>query len=256
MSAAVLPAPGAARPPLTRLARVELRKLRDTRSGFWLLLSTLGLLAVVVIIVAIASEPADRTFADFATAALFPTGVLLPVVAILAVTSEFSQRTALQTFTAVPQRSRVLVAKALAILALGVAGTVAGVAIAAIVNAVTPAFGDADGSWAFGLDGFGQALLYEELTLLIGLGFGMLFASPAVAIVVYFALPTVFAGITAAFDSLRDLREWVDTSVAWTPLSEFTTNGGEWAKVLVSSGVWVGIPLLLGALLLSRREVS
>ena len=74
------------RRPRPRLTRVELRKLGDTRAGFWLLLiDARDQLAAVVIV---ASPPADRTFADFRHRGAVPDRrVLLPVVAILAVTS-------------------------------------------------------------------------------------------------------------------------------------------------------------------------
>ena len=50
-----------ARPSLARLVRVELRKMTDTRAGFWLLLVTL-LLALAGLILTIAFAPdEDRT---------------------------------------------------------------------------------------------------------------------------------------------------------------------------------------------------
>ena len=42
------------RPPLSRLTRVELRKMVDTRSGFWLQLSVAALIVLVVVITLIA----------------------------------------------------------------------------------------------------------------------------------------------------------------------------------------------------------
>ena len=70
--------------------------------------------------------------------------MLLPIVGLLLVTSEWSQRTALTTFTLVPERSRVIVAaKLLAGCALALAAVALCLALAAVGNLI------AGGSWDF-----------------------------------------------------------------------------------------------------------
>ena len=49
--------------------------------------------------------------------------VILPIIAVLSVTSEWSQRTGLATFTLVPHRGRVLLAKAIAAVLVALAAT-------------------------------------------------------------------------------------------------------------------------------------
>jgi ABC-2 type transport system permease protein len=127
MSTAVLPAPVQARgadrrPGLGRLTLVELRKMTDTRAGFWLLVSTALLTVAVVVIAGFEMEEQERTLKNFVGIATVPLSLLGPVVGILLVTSEWSQRTSLITFTLVPHRARVLVAKLLAGGALAVLG--------------------------------------------------------------------------------------------------------------------------------------
>src|SRR5205085_7896100 len=48
---------------------------------------------------------------DFISIAAYMTSFLLPILAIMLVTSEWSQRTALTTFTLEPRRTRVVLAK-------------------------------------------------------------------------------------------------------------------------------------------------
>src|SRR4051812_31003036 len=77
-----------ARIPLTRIVGVELRKMFDTRSGFWLMASIVitSVLATAAIIV---FAPHDQlTFDNFAAAVGAPMTVILPMIGILAVTSE------------------------------------------------------------------------------------------------------------------------------------------------------------------------
>ncbi|HEY6593030.1 MAG TPA: ABC transporter permease, partial [Asanoa sp.] len=107
-----------ARPGLGRLVAVELRKIVDTRAGFWMQLATVALTAVVVIVRLVAGDASDHTFASVLTVGLKPAAVLLPVAGILLVTSEWSQRTGMITFALVPVRSRIVLAKLMASLVL------------------------------------------------------------------------------------------------------------------------------------------
>ena len=104
---------------VTRLVKVELRKMFNTRSGFWMLIS-IGVLSVIATGAVIIFAPDSAvTYESFATAIGFPMSVILPMIAILAVTSEWSQRSGLTTFTLVPSRGRVIGAKAMATVLVG-----------------------------------------------------------------------------------------------------------------------------------------
>ena len=109
------------RPGLGRLVAVELRKMVDTRAGFWLQVATVALTALAVIVRSVVGDAADHTFAAVLDVGVKPAAVLLPIAGILLVTSEWSQRTGMITFALVPVRSRVLGAKLIASLVLAVA---------------------------------------------------------------------------------------------------------------------------------------
>ena len=147
------------RPGAGRLTAVELRKMVDTRAGFWLPLG-IGALTVVTAIVLMLTEPAHAhtfhhtLYVTPATAAR----CLLPVMGVLLVTSEWSQRTALTTFTLVPNRARVLGAKLAACLVVSVAALVVALAVSALAEAVSPGSG-AD-AWSLAPAMIPQAFLY------------------------------------------------------------------------------------------------
>jgi predicted nucleic acid-binding protein len=109
-----------ARAGLGRLVAVELRKMVNTRAGFWLQIAMVAITVVVVAVRSVVGDAADHTFAAVLDVGLQPAAVLLPVVGILLVTSKWSQRTRMITFALVPVRSRVLGAKLLASIVLGV----------------------------------------------------------------------------------------------------------------------------------------
>jgi ABC-type transport system involved in multi-copper enzyme maturation permease subunit len=258
MSTAVLPAPAAARAPdtrpgLGRLALVEVRKMTDTRAGFWLLLSTAALTVATAVILVLAAAEDDSTLRNFLSAIVQPASILMPIVGILLVTSEWSQRTAMITFTLVPRRSRVLVAKLLAGLALAVIAFLLCLLVAVVATAVGGA--DAAGTWSLPADLIGQFAISVAVSMLIGIGFGAVLLASAPAIVLYFVLPIVWAALGSIFMALRDAARWLDMSSTMAPMLEHTLSAAEWARVATSLALWMVLPIVLGFWRVARSDV-
>ena len=181
--------------PLSRVINVELRKMFDTRSGFWLMASIVitGLLTTIGTI-AFAPD-ADLTYYTFAKAIGFPMTVVLPIIAILSITGEWSQRSGLTTFTLVPHRNRVIAAKAVSSVAVAIASMLFAFVIGAIGNLVGTAIAGTDMVWDVSLAEGVNIVLGSLLCLLTGTMLGMLIRSSAGALVAYFVysllLPTV-----------------------------------------------------------------
>jgi ABC-2 type transport system permease protein len=250
-----LPETAAAPVPLTRLPLVELRKLADTRAGMWLLI-VIGFATVATSAILLGWAGDDEiTFTALYVFGLTPSAVLLPVLGILSVTSEWSQRTALATFTLVPARSRVLLAKVAAGVLIAIAATAATAILAAGANALAPAFGG-DGSWSLDPSLIWQTLLFQVIFVLMGNAFGALLLNTPLAIVIFFALPTVWSILGSSIPALADVAAWLDLNVTSQAAMEADMTSGEWARLAVSAGVWVVLPLLLGGWRVLRREVS
>ncbi len=249
-------APEAASPvPLTRLTLVELRKLGDTRAGMWLLI-LIGLATVGTSALMLGWAPDEElNFADFFAFGLVPSAVLLPVLGILSVTSEWSQRTALTTFTLVPVRLRVIVAKLLAGVLIAIASTVATAALSAAANVLGSALGG-DGSWTIAGTLLWQGLLLQVLFMVQGIAFGALLLNTPLAIVTFFLLPMLWTVLGETIRALRTAAQWLDLNVTAAPLSEPSMTSGEYGRLAVSAAVWVLVPLILGTWRVLRREVS
>jgi len=238
-----------------RLTLVELRKLGDTRSGLWLLI-VIGLAAVATaVILLIWGKDPDQTFQQFLTFGMLPSSVLLPVLGILSMTSEWSQRTALTTFTLVPNRARAIAAKLAAGVLIALAATVVTAGVAAAGNLIAGATGG-DASWSIPAAVLGQIVLGQVVVMLMGLGFGGLLMNSPLAIVVYFALPTVWSILTSAIRGLDSVSHWLDLNVASEPLTQGTMTSAQWAHFGVAGAIWVAVPLVLGTLRAMRREVA
>jgi hypothetical protein len=241
--------------PLSRLTLVELRKLADTRAGLWLLvLIGLGVVGTAVILLGWAPDE-ELTFAGFFAFGLAPSTVLLPVLGILSMTGEWSQRTALTTFALVPSRLRVITAKLAAGVLIALATTAVTLLFSAAANLLGMALGG-DGSWHADGSLIWQGVLTEVLFLVMGMAFGALLLNSPVAIVAFFALPTIWSILRETIKALRGVSGWLDLGVTSGPLSEPSMTSGEYARLAVSCLVWVALPLVLGSWRVLRREIA
>lgn len=246
--------------PMTRIIGVELRKMFDTRSGFWLLISiaVAALLATGAVIVF--APDSELTYATFAAAIGFPMSVILPMVAILSVTSEWSQRSGLTTFTLVPHRGRVVLAKAICSVSVGVVSMLLAFGIGAVGNTLGTAIAGVDTVWDVSAGDLAMIVLGNVLGLMIGFMLGVLVRSSAGAIVAYFVyallLPTVF-GMLAAFQAwFRHVQGWVDFNYAQSALFGGSMSTEQWAQLGVAGLTWLITPLAVGVWLVLRSEVK
>jgi ABC-2 type transport system permease protein len=247
--------------PMSRLVRVETRKLVDTRAGFWLVAAMVAACAAVLAGALVWARPDTLDYQALFGFENIPLGVVLPVLAVLLVTSEWSQRTALLTFTVEPRRARVVRAKLVTCLLAAAVAIVVTLALAALgcllAGVVRHGAGSAgawDMSWHLGL----YASLAWFLALAQGFGFGMLLRNSAAGIVAVFVAPVAWTGITTAVPWVhRHIQAWIDYTTAETPFrSARIATGAEWAHLGVAAAIWVVLPVLIGTRLLLRAEVK
>jgi hypothetical protein len=200
--------------PLRRITGVELRKSFDTPSGFWLLAS-IGIASLLTSGAVIAWAPkTELTYSQFTLAIGVPISVILPIIATLSVTSEWSQRSGLATFTLVPHRGRVLLAKALAALLLAAAATLVAFAVGAVGNLAGSAMAGVPTVWDLQWTDVGTFALANTSLMLVGFTLGALIQNSSGAIVSFMIYAFVAPGLLAflAFNQrwFHDARPWVD----------------------------------------------
>lgn len=243
-----------ARVPLSRLVKVEMRKMIDTRAGLWLIIAIALITALITVIFFFAAPDDERTFLNYMSIMATPQGFLLPVLGILLITQEWTQRTGMVTFTLEPHRGKVIAAKVVAALAYGALA----VALAILLAALGAAVSGAPGAWDdIGLDDLAKFGLLQASGVLQGLAFGLLFLNSAAAIVTYFVVPIAFSVVTSIWSALRDIQPWVDLGTSQQPLFSGTDlTGEEWAQLATGTLIWVVLPFLAGLWRVLRAEVK
>ncbi len=257
-AAAVRPAP--ARVPLLRLVGVELRKSFDTRSGRWLLAS-LALAAVLTTGAIIAWAPGDQlSYSEFTLAIGVPMTIILPIIAVLSVTSEWTQRSGLATFTLVPHRGRVLLAKAVAAVLVTIPATAAAFGVGALGNVTGAALADVSTVWDQTWVDVGYFALGQTLLLLTGFVLGALVRNSSGAIVAYmlyaFVAPGLLAFLAFNQDWFADARPWVDAKFNQDALLRGDLTGDGWSHLAVTTLVWLVIPMAVAVVNVLRSEVK
>jgi ABC-2 type transport system permease protein len=248
--------------PFGRLIAVELRKMADTRAGRWLLISIAALTALVLAIqlAVILSNDLQVDFRDFMIAMNTPMGILLPVLGIMSVTSEWTQRTAMVTFTLEPSRSRLILAKFVSTMLIAVVAVVIGLALSVAANLLYGALSGDEVRWDIGAVDVVFYFLLHAIGMATGFAFGTLFLNTAAAIVVYFVYSFVLPGLfqlgAQLIDWFADIQPWIDFAAAQNPLIEGSISGEQWAQLAVSGFIWLVLPLAVGLWRVLRAEVK
>jgi ABC-type transport system involved in multi-copper enzyme maturation permease subunit len=232
-----------------RLTLVELRKMLDTRAGFWLQVVTWLLTPAAIALFAIFGESSGHNYEEFLSLAIAPTQLLLPIVGILLVSSEWSQRTAMVTFTLAPRRERVLGAKLAAGLLLGLLAFAICIGVAAVGNL------SVGGEWQLSGAVFGQMLISVATGMAMGVGFGAVFLASAPAIVCSFLVPMAFTAV-GSLAPFHGVARWLDQTRALEPLTDHTLSATEWAHAGTALALWMLVPLAVGLLRITRSDVA
>ena len=246
--------------PFTRLLKVELVKMFDTRAGYWLMVSIAATALIATASVILFAPDSAMTYDNFGAAIGVPMTLLLPVMAILSVTSEYTQRSGLTTFTLIPHRGRVIGAKMVVSMALGAVSIGVALAIGALGNIVGSTIAGVDTVWDISGQQMGYLVFVNVLNLLIGFMLGVLIRNSPGAIVgfvVYsFVLPTLSLVLGNFQQWWEDLRPWLDFNWAQGELYDGSLTGTEWAQLGTSGLIWLVVPLIVGLVLVMRSEVK
>jgi ABC-type transport system involved in multi-copper enzyme maturation permease subunit len=244
------------RPTMTRLVKVETRKMIDTRAGIWLLGITLAAALLAAAIALFAVKPPDATFDDFFANISGLQSILLPVIGVLLVTSEWGQRTALTTFTLEPNRLRIIAAKFIAAVIVTVGVLAFAFVVSLIAAGLASTIRGTAHPWNITATNLAEVFLNQLLGTIQGVAFGALILITAAAIVAIFALPTVLNILTALLPSTKAALDWINPGQTSTNLSNHTMGGNAWAQLVTSSMIFIVVPMGVGIWRVTRAEVK
>lgn len=237
----------------------ELRKMRSTRTNLGLLGGMIALILVFLFTVGLTGTSTDladhdhqhRLFSVGAQAALFAT-----LIGVMAITSEFRHGTIRSTFVVTPKRGRVIAAKVISSLLMGLVFGAFAIALSfGIGYAVLVARGahfalDTNHALLLALGTIGMTALWAAL----GVGFGAVIKNQVFAVI---ALIVWTGVINPIIDSTAP------TAGRYTPIAASASLTADPANYLLSplSGglvlfAYTALFVAAGHLLVSRRDVT
>lgn len=250
--------------PFWRLVRVEFRKSYNTRAGFWLLFAiglTIALLQVISLISVLAQD-VPVTFTDFTGNVFLVSLILVPMLPILLVTTEWSQRSAVVSFALEPRRIRVVLAKLVVSALIALAAVVLMFVVAAACTAICDLLRPDQTEWTVeAYFVFVGAPLSIVVTTVFGFAMATLLLNTPGAIVAF--LLTWYAGIgvllaiAGLIPAFEDAVLWVALQINVLALSDgLPEDATAWGQLIVSLGLYLGLPLALGLMRILRAEVK
>src|SRR5262245_57228050 len=233
------------------LLAVELRKMTDTRSGKALVAGTVAVSAGVLAW-KVGHPSVPTSFDNYSRGTATFVAFLTPLLGLLAMTAEWTQRTALTTFTLAPRRLPVLGAKYLAALTLALGFLAVGLALAPGGTALGGALhGPADFSDVPGH--VRGAVVMVVLQVTMAAAFGALAANTPAAITAFLVAPTVWA--TVSTQLLGAAAPWIDVFSAYDRLAS-AHPFHDVAQTLTAMTIWVFVPAAVGLARSLHREVK
>ncbi len=234
------------------LLRAEIRKTIAVRAARWLLALTVVLAVAAEAIPLVFTHDVSQTRGSYLLWSALGVSRLLPVVLMMAMTAEWSQRTAMTTFTLEPRRGRVLAAKTVAGLGIAAAlGVFAFVVAEVTVLAASSAGHHITSAWDWPqLAGFA---VFIVLTSAIGIAIGAALHHTAAAIVSYFALAAAFSILMVP--ALQRVGAWINTAqtFGWVVAGQWRGHG---AQIASSAALWIALPMAIGTVRTLRRDVA
>ena len=160
-----------------------------------------------------------------------------------------------------PGRTRVIGAKAIAALLVGIGSMALAFAVGALGNLAGSALSGVEAVWNISLSTAPQVVLGNLVGMAIGFTLGVVLRNSTAAIVGYFVVSLVLPGILVLLAEVRDwfgdLQSWIDWNETQVALFEGGTDTArEWAMLGSTTAIWIVLPLAVGLLLLRRSEVK
>jgi ABC-2 type transport system permease protein len=244
--------------PFAAVLRSEWTKLRTLRSTWWCVAVYVVVVLALGWLAAAVTDQAPR--ADFAVAAAL-TGfgfgqLVLVVLGVLVGATEFTSGTATVSFTGVPRRARLLVAKttvAAVLTAVLTAALAAGCLVAARLQTVVP--GGLDVTAPLVLRPLAVQVAAATLVVVLAVALGVSVRSTAGGVGIALALVLVAPPLLVADG--RRLTERISELLPALRVGEdaFLAGVDRWTIGLAVASAWAVGVWLLSAVLLERRDV-
>lgn len=233
-------------PSLPLAVWLEVRKSLSTRSGLALVAAaTLIAPAAVAVAAGTASQPLDNVLGPIVVTGML-SALVLVALGVLSTAGEWSHGSVQTTFLLEPRRGRVMATKSAALALMGAGIAVVGSGLSALLLLVM----EPSASWDGGLRAIGMVAVAGAVFALVGAGVGAAVGNTPGALTGFYL---VELGLIPALQMFKpEVADKIDPGNAVLSLAQ----GDHTALSVTILAVWVGVALVAGAVMTSRRAVQ
>jgi ABC-2 type transport system permease protein len=233
-------------PSAVSMVGLEIRKSLSTRSGKAVALAGVAVAPVATTLLSFTGEKLDAVVGPIGAMGLVTALVLIPL-GVLATAGEWSHRTVQTTFLQVPNRTKVVAAKVVAVAMMGAVIAAIAIAASAAVLSVGPV---GDPSWNGVPMAMAVAVAAGAAFAVIGAGVGAAMANtPA-------ALTTLYLVVLGGMPALRLIEPEIAAKLDPTDaVLQLSTGNGTVSHSLTLVG-WVVVTTVVGTIVTRRRAVQ
>ncbi len=238
---------------MSGIIRSELRKAFSTRASIAITLVALLLTVGMSIWSAVLLEAGESWYIPFKQVAS-PLVTISPLLVILLVCEEWDKGSALVTFTQVPKRSRIVVAKTVVAVLIFLVSFVVSLLLTLFVSVTASNVHHFSLNWNASLSSF----LTLVLPLLVNMGLGLAMAlfsrSTVISISLYFIIPPITV-MLSQISSIGEYARWISlghsSSIFVAGLTPQT-----YSQIAVSVIFWIAVPFVIGFVNICKRDIE
>lgn len=239
--------------PLSNVVKAEARKLIDTQVAKTIIITTF-VLTLAMFIISIFRFKNAGSWTDPFTSISSPSSTILPIIFILLICEEWTRGTALVTYTFVPQRNKVILAK-FTILLVTFLGTILTLyALSAISSIIASGIYSYSFSWSVDIYSIVKQVLPLLINMLLGFSMAMVAQEITIALGLYFIIPPITV-LATQLPVIGSYLKWISLEHSSSIFIAGAT-GVSGMEYVCSILTWIVVPSIIGIFINLKRDLN
>lgn len=238
--------------PLSSIIKAEARKATDTQVARTIIVTTLFLTVAMFLMTIFRYKEAGSWIRPF-VAISNPVTTLLAIIFIMLVCEEWTRGTALITYSFVPRRNRVILAKFIVLIIFYIGITVVLFILSALASIISSSMYSYSIIWSQSFASVVLLILPLLINLLFGFSIALVVQETTVALGLYFVIPPITV-IASQLPTIGLYCKWFSLEHS---SSLFIAGSSEVSALQYMSSIviWVIIPCILGSIRNMKRDL-
>lgn len=238
---------------LSSIVKAEARKATDTQVAKTIIVTT-AFLTLAMFIASILRFENNSSWTDPFVAISSPASTLLAIIFILLICEEWTRGTALVTYTFVPQRNKVILAKLIILFVFFLGTIIALYTFSAIASIIASGIHSYSIFWSEPIYSVVLLALPLLVNMLFGFSMAMATQETTIALGLYFVLPPITV-IASQLPVIGSYSKWFSLEHS-SSLFIAGATGVSAAHYICSILIWIVVPCIIGIFRNKKRDLD